>query len=185
MERFDRQRRIPGWNQQRLQAGCVAVCGRDWLGTFTVWALASMGVGEILWLGEPCQTTTTLAHWFLADPCPFSGCEIFDYPLHIEYGSELDWAIGQHKVDVLVSCTEDPFTVTACSTFAQAHRTTFLAGTTAHGGWYGSGIPPHYARHEQEPVAAMALGALLADAVRETLCPLPGGMLPPDGPLGL
>ncbi len=184
MERFDRQRRIAHWDQQRLQNACVAVCGRDWLGTFTVWALASMGIGEILWWGLPSPTSTSLGNWFLADPCPLSGCTIADYPLQVEYGPELAWALGERRPDVLVCGAADALTRMACKTFAHTHNIPFLAGTTTHGGWYGSGMPPDI-QSEQEPVVSMVLGALLADAVRETLCPLPRGLLPPDGTLNL
>lgn len=183
-QRFDRQMLIAGWHQQRLQEACVAVCGRDWLGTFTVWALAALGIGEILWLGQPCQAAASLGNWFLADPCPFSDCAIYDYPLQVEYGPELAWAMGERRPDVLVCCAEDSLTTAVCKAFAQDHRTKLLAGTTAHGGWYGSGTPP-YVQPGQEPIMSMAVGALLADAVRETLCPLSRGLLPPDGPLRL
>ena len=53
MDRFDRQRRIAGWDQARIERARVLVCGRGWVGTFTVWGLASLGVGEILWVGRP------------------------------------------------------------------------------------------------------------------------------------
>lgn len=184
MERFERQRRIPRWDQRRLEDACVAVCGRDWLGTFTVWALASLGIGNIVWLGQPSQAAAALGNWFLATPCPFSGCAISDYPLQVEYGSELAWALGEHRTDALVCCSEDAWTTAVCGAFAQAHHITFLAGTTAQGGWYGAGTPPGVPQG-QEPIVAMVLAALLADAVRETLCPLARGLLPPDGPLRL
>jgi len=185
MERFERQRRIAGWNQPRLEEACVAVCGRDWLGTFTVWALAALGIGDLIWLEPPCQASAALSTWFLADPCPFSGCTITAYPFQVEYGPELPWALGQRRIDVLACCTEDPGLRTVCRAFAHEHDIPFVAGTTAQGGWYGTEMPPHHAPPGQEPIAAMALGALLADAVRETLCPLAGGLLPPESPLGL
>ncbi len=50
---FERQRPIPGWRQEQLGRARVAVLGRDWLGTFVVWALRSMGIGEISWIGRP------------------------------------------------------------------------------------------------------------------------------------
>jgi molybdopterin/thiamine biosynthesis adenylyltransferase len=183
MERFDRQIRIPNWDQRRLQEACVVVCGRDWLGTFTVWALASLGIGKIVWLGRPSPTTEALASWFLANPCPF-GCAIYDYPFEVEYGPELIWAMGQ-RVDVLACCTEDPFAQAIGNAFARDRQVKFLAGITARGGWYGSGIPPYCEPNgQQEPITAMAVAAVLADSVRESLCPLSGG-LPPDGPLML
>src|SRR5712691_411342 len=121
MERFERQMRIAGWNQQRLQEACVAVCGRDWLGTFTVWALAALGIGDLIWLEPPCQASATLSTWFLADPCPFSGCTITAYPFQVEYWPELPWALGPRRLDVLACCNEDPGMRTVCRTFAHEH----------------------------------------------------------------
>ena len=102
MDRYDRQMRILEWDQRRFDEACVVVYGRDYLGCFTVWALAALGVGEIVWIGRPRNTTAALANWFLAEPCPFSGCTISDYPFQIEYGHELVWALGQRRAQVLV-----------------------------------------------------------------------------------
>ena len=102
MERFDRQVRIPRWNQGRIGQSVVAVCGRDWLGAFTVWGLASLGVGEILWIGRPQTATDRMARWFLAQPCPFDGCAIYDYPFDIEYGGGK--GVEYKKFGTIVNC---------------------------------------------------------------------------------
>src|SRR5262245_52106555 len=98
MERFDRQTRIPGWNQARLARSCVAVCGRDWLGTYVSWALASLGIGTILWLGRPRPESEPLAGFLLADGSPWDGSTIEDYPLDVEYGPELDWVLAGQPI---------------------------------------------------------------------------------------
>ena len=91
MSFFDRQIRIAGWNQERLARACVAVYGRDWLGAFVVWALASLGVGNVLWFGRPSRAAGALARWLLARPAPFPDCRLSDYPFGLEYGVELNW----------------------------------------------------------------------------------------------
>jgi hypothetical protein len=60
-ETLNRQLRIERWNQAALSASCVAVLGRDWAGTFAVWALRSLGVGHVLWIGEPREATEPTA----------------------------------------------------------------------------------------------------------------------------
>lgn len=184
-DRFDRQLRIAGWDQTRLTGGCVAVYGRDWAGAFTVLALRSLGVGKIAWLGRPCPATETLARWMLDDSCPPDGCAVDEYPSEVEYGPELSWAIGERRVDAFVCCAEDVAAHHASQAFARELGAVYLAGTTARGGWYGFGAPPYLGPAKQEPVAAMALAALLADSVRAILCPLPSDVLAPEGVLGL
>jgi hypothetical protein len=134
MERFDWQVRIPGWDQKRLQDGRIAVCGRDWFGTFVVWALASMGVGEVFWIGKQHPDTYPMASWFLADPCPFAGTRIYEYPFDLEYGPELGWALGGQRIHSLVCCTEDPFAQAICEDYARINTMRFLSGATGKGG---------------------------------------------------
>jgi molybdopterin/thiamine biosynthesis adenylyltransferase len=184
MTRFDRQARIPGWNQDRLGRACVAVCGRDWLGALVVWGLASMGLGSILWLGRPRRETAGLANLLLAHPGPWDGCTITDYPFDVEYGPELAWALDGSPVDMLVACVEDPDEQAQCQRFAHERRIKLATGVTAGGGWFGGGALPVGRRGEQSPIVAMALAAVLIDVVRETLCPLAGGLWPPEGGLG-
>ena len=184
VDRFSPHRRIPSWNQQRLRDSTVLVVGRGWVGAFAVWALGSVGVGEILWLGEPWPLTERLARWFLADPCPFSGCSVFDYPFEIEYGQELRWVVGNRRVDVLIHGNEAPVP-SALSALARERRLPLLVGTAAGGGWYGYRSAPHIEPGAQDPAAAMAVAALLADTARELRCPLAGGRVARAGPLGL
>ena len=183
MDRFERQRRIPGWNQDRLQEACVAVCGRDWLGTLTTWALASIGVGEIEWVGAPHPSTEPMAQWFLAQPCPFHGSTIIDYPFDVEYGQELGWALDGKPPQVLLWCAERPVPAPAMKLdgFRQAR---LFAGTTAEGGWFGS-ERVRWAPGGQDAVVSLALAAILADAAREAICPVLGGRYPGSGNLEL
>ncbi len=181
MDRYDRNRQIPNWDQARLTNARVLVVGRDWAGTFAVWALASMGVGEILWLGTPPEPPCYLANWFLADPCPFGGCHIWDYPFDLEYGSELGWVIANGTPDAVAHCAEGPMHP-ALARFAEKHEVPVVLAATSDGGWYGKAAAN--SQLAQDPVIAMVAGALVADAVREHLIPL-RERVPAPGPLGL
>ena len=171
MDRFNRQIRIAGWNQDRIGASRVAVVDRGWLGTFTAWGLASLGVGEIVWIGTPRPATGRLAHWFLADPCPFSGCSIFDYPFDVEYGPELGWACSGKPPDALLCCSPSPDAHDICGALAQRHGYAYRAGN-AIARRKGSTSPTHADDGEDDPIVAMVSAALLVDAVRAIVSPL-------------
>jgi molybdopterin/thiamine biosynthesis adenylyltransferase len=181
--RFQRQQLIAGWDQERLKESCVAVYERDWLGAFVVWALASMGVGTILWLGRKRRSTEALANWLLADPCPCGVSKIFDYPFDAEYGPELFWTISEPPVDLLVVCTEDAVAAATCREFARRQDRNWATGATAQGGSFNQSSSFDVQPSAQDPIAAMIVAAVLVDSVRESLCPLAGSLLPPAGPL--
>jgi molybdopterin/thiamine biosynthesis adenylyltransferase len=183
MNRFDRQERIAGWDQERIGRACVLIAGRDWLGAFAAWALSSLGVGTVLWVGRPCRATDSLASWLLADPCPMDGCQIYDYPMAVEYGMELDWVVSGSSIQAFLSCAEDPAEQALCRAFAQDRQIPWLGARTAEGGWFSSNQLPRFPRRRQEPITAMALAAVLADATRQVLCPLDGDLWPPGGSL--
>jgi molybdopterin/thiamine biosynthesis adenylyltransferase len=184
MNRYDRQQRIAGWDQERLEGSEVMVVGRGWLGTFTAWALASMGVGTILWVGRPRRPAHRLARWFLSDT-PFPGSSLYEYPFRVEYKHDLGWAIGSAHVGALVCCSEAPEERAVCRLAAEERQVFWFAGSAAGGGWFGLGDGPHGRAGKDHPVVALAVASVLADAVRETLCPLHEGLLPLDGPLEL
>lgn len=184
MSRFDRQERIAGWDQGRLAEACVAVCGRGWVGTFTSWALASMGLGHIAWLGAPQRATQPLAETFLAAASPSDPVTISEYPFQAEYVAELEWALDGLAPRLFVYAGADAAEQAACAAFARTRGLPWLAASSSGGGWFGldriapAGPPP-------EPCLALLLAALLADAVREALCPLNGGLPPAQGHLNL
>jgi tRNA A37 threonylcarbamoyladenosine dehydratase len=184
MSRFGRQMAIPGWDQARVSGACVAVYGRGWPGVFSVWALACMGVGNIVWVGSPSPDTDLFARWLLADPCPFQSCRIWDYPFDSELGPELEWALSGPVPAAVICCVEDRDTQSRSYSLTQRMRTRFLAATTGGGGWVGSSVAPGRAQASQPPVISMLLAAILADAVRDYLNPQPGGAGSVAGSLG-
>jgi molybdopterin/thiamine biosynthesis adenylyltransferase len=175
MDRFDRQHRIPAWDQERLRAASVMVCGRGWLGTFTVWGLASMGVGEILWVGEPEPATEPVARWFLASPSPFPGCAIHDYAMNVEFGGELDWIVAGRGVGAVLACS-DARSHAHCVRIATVSGAAVASGTAGRGGWVGGAEWIADEPDDQgHPVTAMVAAALLVENTREALMPLRGG----------
>jgi molybdopterin/thiamine biosynthesis adenylyltransferase len=188
MSLYDRQERIVGWEQERLQHATVVVVGQGWLGTFLVWALGSLGVGNILWVGRPRRSPGACPHrlgaWFLGTPSPFPQTRIHLYPCAIEYETSLNWVLGE-QVHTLACCTEHPDERILCQRIARDRGLPWLVGSGAGGGWFGQQRLPSPRRRTDNPVASLAVAALLADAIRETLLPLAGGMLPLDGPLHL
>jgi molybdopterin/thiamine biosynthesis adenylyltransferase len=185
LERFDRQARIRGWDQERLQRGRVAVHGRDWLGTYVVWALASLGIGTVVWVGRPRPRTEGLASRLLNIPCPWGDGTILNYPFDIEYGPELDWSLAGPVADLLVIATEDPIEQALSLDWAAHHGIPVLVGSATGAGWFGLKPPPDTQPEPQDPILSLVVAALLVDAVRERLCPLAGGLLPAEGRLEL
>jgi molybdopterin/thiamine biosynthesis adenylyltransferase len=182
---FDRQRRISGWRQERFQKARVAVVGRGWLGTFLVWELNSLGVGQISWIGQPRPETEGLARFLLRRTVPGNGGTILDDPFDVEYGPELAWAMGGISPDILVCTTERRDELMLALDWADRNRVRALAGRASGGGWFGTDPRPGATNLWQDPAIALVVASLLADAVRERLNPLTGGVFPPERGLGL
>src|SRR4051794_37087721 len=106
----DRQQRIAGWNQGGLRGARVAVIGRDHAGAFLTWALASLGIGEILWVGRPRPATEPLARFVLASPPPWGDRDtvVYDFPFDTEYGPEIEWALARPLPRLVAVTTEHP-----------------------------------------------------------------------------
>lgn len=183
--RHERQEQIGGWVQAAFRSAHVAVMGSDRASTYLTWALLSMGVGMISWIGRPRLIGESLRRFLLASPSLWGGVELIEYPFDVEYGSELDWALGQAPPQQLAVLTEDPGAQQLALCWAERLAVPVVFGSTAGSGWFGAGPPLEPAEGSQDPVRAAVVAAVVADAVRERICPLPGGAVPNDGPLGL
>jgi tRNA A37 threonylcarbamoyladenosine dehydratase len=191
MNRFGRQENIVGWDQANLAQSVVSVLGRGWLGTFLVWALCSLGVGKVLWFGRSRPETQRMADWLLAYPCPFEGSSIQDCPYDLAYEPMLDWAIAGNEgtTYVLVDCAEDCRVTEVSQRFIDRRGAIrWFAGGVSGGGWLSAGgsfgEQREGAANPQEPIVALAVAALLADAVRSFLCPLPSDLPATYGDIG-
>jgi molybdopterin/thiamine biosynthesis adenylyltransferase len=183
----DRQIRIAHWNQKSLREARVGVVGRDFAGVLLTWSLASLGTGEILWMGRPRAETEPLARFLLASPPPWGEGEavVHAFPFDAEYGPEIDWALSGPVPQLVAVVTEHPEEQQRALDWARRCEVPALVGSTTGSGWFGVSPPPEPRDAPQHPIQAMIVAALLLDALRELICPLPGGMLPPEGPLGL
>lgn len=191
MSRFERQERIDGWNQQKLRDAHVAVADRGSVGTFLVWALCSMGVGKVVWIGSPKQHTQNIATWLLSDSESFEDSSILELPFDPHYDGALEWGAARAGgfPTVCIDASEREEVRAALSrVFVQRHGAVLLAGGTAGGGWIvvdGAMIAnPGDSAPRACPSIAMAVAALLADATRSLLCPLPSDIPALGGSLG-
>jgi molybdopterin/thiamine biosynthesis adenylyltransferase len=185
INRYDRQELVPGWNQQAIETTKVVVISRGWVGTFLVWALASMGVREIIWVGRERKKTSALANFLLAMPSRFDGCVITDYPFDPEKPGELEWVLGGRGADLIACCAASLHVQAISQAVALRRGIPFLSGSAAGGGWFGTTPPLDGDRKGQHPIVAMIVSGLLADQVREMRCES-GNRIPlQEGELGL
>ena len=162
MTAFARQEIIAGWEQDAIGAARVLVYGRDWPGCFAVWALSSLGVLEVLWLGEPGRTESFGA--FLArDHAPGLNTLLCEYPLEPRRPEELAWIVNQAPPRVIIACSDGPARDLLAQT-AAAQGIPFLDVSCAA---YGSGSG------RNDPAPAMMAAALAADEFRQIVNPLP------------
>jgi molybdopterin/thiamine biosynthesis adenylyltransferase len=183
----DRQERIPGWNQDCFRRASVAVVGCDWLGLLLVSGLASLGIGRILWIGPLCSATERASRWWkqnaeLLGP----GSRLQDFEFDIEYASDLDAALGNDAAKpALGVCTSGSLDVQrVCRQWLQERNIPFLAASSLGGGWIGDGeLPPEFAGSSQQPIPSLLAAGVIADLIRERLCPLLDGSAALIGPI--
>jgi molybdopterin/thiamine biosynthesis adenylyltransferase len=179
MSRCSRQEAIKGWDQRKLADALIVVVGKGYLGCFLVWALSSMGVGRILWIGNDQSTTERFVRWFLSDPCPFGDTSIIELPYEPHYDVGLEWGISQAggSPSICIHTSEDDKYLNVLErVFVRKYSALLFAGGESGGGWFDvkTGHTGAYAGVgvRDNPVVAMAVAALLADEARARLCPL-------------
>jgi molybdopterin/thiamine biosynthesis adenylyltransferase len=96
---------IRGWDQAAISASRALVCGRGWSGCYTVWALASLGVGETIWMGRPDPATEAFSEFLTGDFAGGLGANILDYPLEPRRPEELDWVLAGQAVRMIIQCS--------------------------------------------------------------------------------
>jgi tRNA A37 threonylcarbamoyladenosine dehydratase len=182
---YDRQQRYHGWRQEAFRAAHVAVIGGGYASAILVWALGSLGVGLISWLGRLRAGTESLRLFLESRPPPWGTGEIAVFPFDPEIGPELEWALGDPRPDHLAVVCENPRAQLLALDWARQRHLPVIFGSTSGGGWFGPTPAPDAIDGPQDAPRAAIVAALMADALRERICALPGGMLPPCGPLGL
>jgi len=157
MNRFIRQEQIEGWDQSRIAGTTVAICGRGWISSLCVQALASMGFGKIIWLGRPDPECAVFDQWMLADSCPFPNTTLIEFPIENEYEAEMKSLLAFAQPDVLIDCTGDTGVSSLLEDFAQSAK-----------------IPLVQTDNASHPCLQILNGALLSDWSRELILPLAG-----------
>lgn len=169
MDRFERHRGIAGWDQARLSEACVGIAGWTAGAIFVSWSLAAMGIGRIIHAGAPHGPMQAFRDWFLAEPSPFPGTTIVDYPLDLQWCDEVAFAF-RDEPNLLVCFSENPEEYEYCAHYAAQRGIPLLSG--AAGGWLGPGLPPAGIALCGHPVGQAITAATLADEVRESLMPI-------------
>ena len=181
--RFDRQQRIPGWDQSPFAHGAVIVVGAGPAAEFCVWALLSMGVGRLLWMGALDTALSPLGRW-LAEGSFSGACTIV--PLgSVEYEVELECILNMEPaLRGILILDGMPLSDRLYETLREQSLVALVGG-------------PHYVGPLDEdqgrelggscdtPAAAMAVAALVADRLRAVINPLNGDGAPQSGPAGL
>jgi len=162
MSYFSRQEMIAGWRQDTLGAARVLVYGRNWKGTFLVWALGSLGAQDVAWLGPAVPYTDAFVDFLAIEHAPGLGGAFFCYPFEPQGPAELDWILMEPRLSLIVAAGGP-----ACpmlSAVAAARGIPFLAI---------SGSVSGTARETDHPIPAMIAAALAADEFRQLVNPLP------------
>jgi len=182
MYRFHRQMRIPGWDQSAISRATVVVCGGGWAATFTVLALQSLGVGQIVWIGAGEEGAERLGAWLCSRK--LEGTVLRRYPMALRHPVQVRWATPS-RPDVLVSCLKVPSEMQAVARYCAEERVNLVAISGSDGGWFGQAMPGPGLEDQEDPVLAMIVAALAAERVRQLLCPLAGDVEPEEGHIGL
>ncbi len=197
VDRYDRQRRIPGWSQEQLAQAAVAVVGADLLGQFIAAGLAGLGVGRI----------------FIVDDRSRSPDELGLLKLHAKSGQPRAEALAQllRKINpeisvcgqslrllyeecfrllptptLLIEATADPVSKWACLRYSQKWcvPVLFAAASPTEGRLlvHRFGQEISYTERDyclldlqdqpQNPVTAMVMAGLALEETRKILMPL-------------
>jgi hypothetical protein len=163
MSVFARQEIIPNWRQDVIGGSRVLVYGRGWLGCFTVWALTSLGVFEVVWLGAPSPVAAAFGGFLARDHAPGLNTLLCEYPIEPERPPEVDWVLNGPPVRMIIACAAGPARGLLAAA-AAAQGIPFLDVACAARG-EAAGL--------DHPVPAMMAAALAADEFRQLVNPLP------------
>jgi molybdopterin-synthase adenylyltransferase len=164
MSTLARQRIITGWQQDAIGQAKALVYGRDWAGSFLVWALSSLGVLELEWLGAAVPHTDAFAEFLVNDHAPSQGVSLSVYPYEPECPDDFEWILAGQSLSIIFSCS-DGVGRGLLAAAASTRRISFLnvhcsVGETVNG--------------ETHPIPAMMGAALATDEFRQMINPLPG-----------
>ena len=179
----ERQTRISGWRQDKLEGATVVVTGSGWSAAFVASGLALIGVKRVIWLGRAEEPVKLLRQWLAARQGGAQVIEVHDRS--VEYAAELPCIVGAVAPVAVVACNADNVVAKAALAAAHEWRAHFVSCSGSGGGWtrLDQISPPIVGR--DEPIASLAAAAQVVDSVRMIVSPLPADVLPPDGALNL
>ncbi len=194
MNRYERQMRIPGWEQTRLAEAHVVLVGAGLLAGFIGWALAALGVGRITILDDHRLNETSPIFPGLQRAPGHAAAANLAYTLqtlnptltahgltfHLWYAEQLQTL---PPADCLIEATDDLQAKEICLTYGQQEgKPIILASATPWGGVLSVAegqIPVSLDKHllaqsrPQGVIASQLIGGLAAAELRRLLLPLP------------
>lgn len=98
---------LPASVDRRLESGGALPVprpgrGRGWLGCFAVWALSSLGIGEIAWVGAPVAYTCRFAEFLINEHGPSLGAVVNDYSFSPAAKGDLDCVLAERDPQAIV-----------------------------------------------------------------------------------
>jgi len=164
MSAFVRQQIIDGWRQDVIGQARALVYGCNWAGSFLVWALSSLGVLELEWLGSPVSRTDRFASFITSEHAPSLGVSLSVYSYEPECSEEFEWLLTGQPLRAIFSCGGGVGRGLLAAV-AAARGIPFLdVGCSVSGTVDG----------EDHPIPAMMAAALATDEFRQMLNPLAG-----------
>jgi molybdopterin/thiamine biosynthesis adenylyltransferase len=179
-ERYDRQTRIKGWNQKKLEDSSAYVIGSGRLSDFMLVDLISIGIGRIYRVGQ--------SEYF---PFEKLNPEIYfeQTPEELITLQEADRIIQpDNSQTFVVDCTNDPISKYFSSTISGSKKLKYFSACSSPGSFsfssIRSGVPLaeyhqeiNQKNRQQGLINSMICGAILSDEIRKYLMPLETDMV--------
>lgn len=200
IELYDRQRRIPGWEQERLSEARVVVLGGGWLAGWCALGLACLGVGRITLMEAP-RPTSGDQYWFPLRPGEARVAGWAAWLASLGFPNRIiarasDPLAGDRLLlpaaDAVACATGAPGLLPALGRLARDEGVPVVLGTaTSRRAAYtllrtgnAAAVPPGMpaaSRGVEGALPAAVIAPLLVEEVRRILLPLPGDAPFPAG----
>lgn len=191
--RYDRQNRIEGWDQEKLENARVCVLGSGSLAQFTALPLAALGLGHVE-LYDVCRISKQSREDFLCrrqkkgDDKTKSlesvlkkvnpAVDVKGINMRLHHKSQQ--TILQN-FDVIIDCTNDPFSKLIALEYGRDSRIPVISAASSsdlgelvvsRGRFDESFLFADYRDKTQKASTSMVIGGLIADEVRKLVMPL-------------
>lgn len=191
--RYDRQKRIEGWNQEKLEDARVGIIGSGSLAQLAALPLAALGFGhiEIYDTGRPSQgkRDNLICAWSKKGSDKAKSLEEMlkkvnpnvdarGMNMRFDYASQASLLGG---LDLIIDCTNDPCSKLIALEYGQRIGTPVIsAASSSESGEISVSIRkfdekylfPEYKAQEQSAATSMVIGGLVADEARKLIMPM-------------